>query len=131
MAPPGFFGSLLITSRSFEICKGGKTESFIEGIQKSSPPFEKGGREGFLGMPFQNGVTASVGARGPERNAPEASVGLPLDPEDPRVFPPEGAGGIFPAQPPEKSTPYDSKRAGQAPGPWNPLALTPYLFSKS
>jgi hypothetical protein len=22
-------------------------------MQKSSPPFEKGGREGFLGMPFQ------------------------------------------------------------------------------
>jgi hypothetical protein len=32
---------------------GEKAESFIEGIHKSSPPFEKGGREGFLGMPFQ------------------------------------------------------------------------------
>jgi len=26
---------------------------FIKGVQKSSPPFEKGGREGFLGMRFQ------------------------------------------------------------------------------
>ena len=33
--------------------RGEKAESFIEGIQKSSPPFEKRGREGFLRMPFQ------------------------------------------------------------------------------
>jgi hypothetical protein len=33
--------------------RGEKAEYFIEGIQKSSPPFEKGGREGFWGMPFQ------------------------------------------------------------------------------
>jgi len=76
-------------------------------------------------------VTAFVEARGPGRNAPKASAGLPLGYEDPRVFPPEGAGGIFPAQPPEKSAPYDSKRAVQEPGPWNPLARAPYLFSKS
>jgi hypothetical protein len=40
-------------SPSSPFTKGEKAESFIEGIQKSSPPFEKGGREGFLGMPFQ------------------------------------------------------------------------------
>jgi hypothetical protein len=33
--------------------KGEKAESFGEGIQKSSPPFVKGGREGFPRMPFQ------------------------------------------------------------------------------
>jgi hypothetical protein len=31
---------------------------------------------------WKNGVTASVGARGPERNAPEASVGLPFSHRD-------------------------------------------------
>jgi len=76
-------------------------------------------------------VTAVVEARGPGRNAPEASAGFPLGHEDPRVFPPEGVGGIFPAHPTEKSAPYDSKRTVQAPGPWNPLALAPHLFSKS
>ncbi|MCX5914534.1 MAG: hypothetical protein NTV04_21690, partial [Deltaproteobacteria bacterium] len=39
-------------------------------------------------------------------------------------FPPEEAGGIFPAPAPEKSAPYDSKRAGLAPGPWNHLDLS-------
>ena len=75
-------------------------------------------------------VTASVGARGPERNAPEASAGLSLGHEDQSLFPPEEAGGIFPAPSTEKSAPHDSKRAGLAPGPWKHLALTTFLFSK-
>jgi hypothetical protein len=33
--------------------KGEKAESVIESIPKSSRPFEKGGREGFLGRRFQ------------------------------------------------------------------------------
>ena len=78
----------------------------------------------------KNGVTASVGARGPERNAPEASAGLSLGFADQSLFPPEEAGCIFPARSPEKSAPDDSKRAGLAPGPWNRLALTKFLFSK-
>ena len=87
-------------------------------------------------MPYQfgvlkKGVAASVGARGPGRNAPEASVGFPLAPEDKSSFPPEEAGGIFPAPSTEKSAPYDSKRAGLAPGPWNPLALVTHLSSKN
>ena len=73
-------------------------------------------------------MTTSVGARGPGRNAPEASVGFPLVPEDQSLFPPEEAGGIFPAPSTEKSAPFDSKRAGLAPGPWNRLALTTLLF---
>jgi hypothetical protein len=64
------------------------------------------------------GTPASVGARGPERNAPEASVGLALGYEEKSSIPPEEAGGIFPAPSTEKSAPYDSKRAGLAPGPW-------------
>jgi len=76
-------------------------------------------------------VTASIGARGPERNAPEASVGFPLGHEHKSSFPPEEAGGIFPARSTEKSAPYDSKRAGLAPGPWNPLAPASQLSSKS
>jgi hypothetical protein len=34
-----------------------------------------------------NGATASVGARGPERNAPEASVGSALGHGDKTLFP--------------------------------------------
>jgi hypothetical protein len=45
-------------------------------------------------MPFQNGVTASVGARGPERNAREASVGVPPGEEDKTLSPPKEAGGV-------------------------------------
>ena len=41
-----------------------------------------------------------------------------------------GGGGIFPAPSPKKSAPYDSKRAGLAPGPWKHLTLTTLLFSK-
>jgi len=40
---------------------------------------------------------ASVWVRGPGRNAPEASVGLPLVSEDESLFPPKEAGSIFPA----------------------------------
>ena len=76
-------------------------------------------------------MTASVGARGPERHAPEASVGLPLGHEDKGLFPPEEAGSIFPAPSTKKSAPHDSKRARLAPGPWNHLALTTLLFSKN
>jgi len=75
-------------------------------------------------------VTASVGARGPERNAPEASAGPAFCLNDQSLFPPEEAGGIFPALSTEKSAPHDSKRAGLAPGLWNHLALTTFLFSK-
>jgi hypothetical protein len=46
-------GVILGIISQLPLCKGGKAESFTEGIQKSSPPFEKGGREGYLGMPFQ------------------------------------------------------------------------------
>jgi|GEM_PF-2563320 len=76
-------------------------------------------------------VTALVEARGPGRNAPEASVGLTLGHENHSVFPPKEAGGAFPAPSTEKSAPYDSKRAAQASGPWNPLALMTLFFSKS
>ncbi|MBM4332903.1 MAG: hypothetical protein FJ117_17100 [Deltaproteobacteria bacterium] len=41
-----------------------------------------------------------------------------------------GGGGVFPAPPAKKATPYGSKRAAQAPGPWIPSDLTPHLFSK-
>ena len=74
------------------------------------------------------GAPASVGARGPERNAPEASVGLPPGRGNQSLFPPEEAGGIFPALSTEKSAPYDSKRAGLAPGPWKHLAPKTLLF---
>jgi hypothetical protein len=36
-----------------EFFKRGKSQSFIETGGKSSPPFEKGGGEGFLEEPFQ------------------------------------------------------------------------------
>jgi len=62
---------------------------------------------------------------------PEAAVGFPLVPEDQSPVAPEEAGGIFPAPSTEKSAPYDSKRAGLAPGPWNPLALVIPLSSRS
>jgi hypothetical protein len=80
---------------------------------------------------FKNGGNASLGARGSGRNAPEASVGFPIVSEDKSSFPPEEAGGIFPAPSTEKSAPYDSKRAGLAPGPWNPLAQETNLSSKN
>jgi len=44
-------------------------------------------------------VTAFVEARGPGRNAPEASAGLPLGHENHRVFPPKGAGISSPPNP--------------------------------
>src|SRR3972149_1039164 len=69
--------------------------------------------------------------RGPERNAREASVGFPPGHKDKRLSPSEEAGGIFPALSPEKSAPYDSKRAGLAPGSWKPLAPASQLSSKS
>jgi len=75
-------------------------------------------------------VTALVEARAPGRNAPEASVGLTLGHENPSVFPPKEAGGVFPAPSTQKSAPHDSKRATQTPGPWVPLAVTPRLFPK-
>jgi hypothetical protein len=59
------------------------------------------------------------------------SVCLYLGQGDQSLFPPEEAGGIFPALSTEKSAPYDSKRAGLAPGPWNPLALVEHLSSKN
>jgi len=80
---------------------------------------------------WKNGVTASVGARGPERNAPEASVGLSLGHGDQSLFPPEEAGGSFPDPSTKKSAPYGSKRAGLAHGPWNHLAFMALLFSKN
>jgi|GEM_PF-2076201 len=58
-------------------------------------------------------------------------LGFPLILEDKSLFPPEEAGSIFPAPSTEKSVPYDSKRAGLAPGPWNPLALVTHFFSKT
>jgi len=79
----------------------------------------------------KNGGNASVWARGPGRNAPEASAGLPLGPKDRGPFPQEEAGGIFPALATEISPPYDSKRSGLAPGPWNHLALTNLFFQRT
>ena len=58
-------------------------------------------------------------------------LGFPLPPEDQSSFPPEEAGRIFPAPSTEKSAPYDSKRSGLVPGPWNPLALETHLSSKN
>ena len=72
-----------------------------------------------------------VRARGPERNAPEASVGLSLGHGQKSLFPPEEAGGIFSAPSTKKSAPYDSRRAGLAPGPWKHLALVTHLTSKN
>src|SRR4030042_3060883 len=80
---------------------------------------------------LKNRGNASVWVRGPGRNAPEASVGLPLVSEDESSFPPEEAGGIFPAPSTEKYAPYDSKRGGLAPEPWNLLALVLRLSSKN
>jgi len=37
----------------------------------------------------------------------------------------------LPAPYAEKSAPYDSKRSGLAPGPWNPLALTTPFFQRA
>ena len=85
-----------------------------------------------ISLEFRKNVgAASVWARGPGRTAPEASVGFPLVPKDQSLFPSEEAGGIFPAPSTEKSAPYDSKRAGLAPGPWNRLALMTNLSSKN
>jgi hypothetical protein len=47
------------------------------------------------------------------------------------LFPTEEAGGIFPAPSTEKSAPYDSKRAGLAPGPWKHLAPKKHLFQRT
>jgi hypothetical protein len=79
---------------------------------------------------LKNAVTASVEARGPERNAPEASVGLSLGPGDQSLFPPEEAGSIFLALSTKKSAPYDSKRTGLTPGPRKHLALTTFFFKE-
>jgi len=82
-------------------------------------------------MAFEkNDVTTFIETRGTGRNAPEASAGVPFRFEDPQAFPPEEAGGIFPASRTENSPPYDSKRADQAPGPCIPLALVPLLFKE-
>jgi len=62
-------------------------------------------------------VAASVDAGGPERTAPEASVGLPLGHGDQSLFPPEEAGSFFPAPPTKKPAPCDFNRAALAPGP--------------
>ena len=74
-----------------------------------------------MNLAFQkSGFTTFVEARGPGRNAPEASAGFPLGHEEPRVSPPEEAGGIFPAPLAKKSVPYDSPpkaESAQAPGP--------------
>jgi len=78
-----------------------------------------------------SGLTAFVEARGSGRTAPEASAGFPLGHEEPCAFPPEEAGGVFPAPLAKKSVPYDSKRAAQAPGPWIPSVFKLHLFSKS
>ena len=51
------------------------------------------------------------------RIAPEASAGFPLDHEEPRAFPPEEAGGVFPASSAKKSAPYDSNPAEAGPDP--------------
>ena len=68
-------------------------------------------------------------ARGPERNAPEASVGLALGHGDKTLFPTEEAGGIFPAPSTEKSAPYDSNPAfGGTPGPGSTWPLRPSFF---
>ena len=51
------------------------------------------------------------------RIAPEASAGFPLDHEEPRGFPSEEAGGVFPAPFTKKSAPYDSNPAEAGPDP--------------
>jgi len=79
---------------------------------------------------FAIGFTTFVEVRGPGRIAPEASAGFELGHDEPHAFPPEEAGGVFPAPSSKKSAPHDSKRSAQAPGPWIPLVLTLYLFSK-
>jgi hypothetical protein len=79
---------------------------------------------------LKNGLTGFVGARGPERDAPEASADFSLGHEDKRLSPPEEAGRIFPAPTTEISAPYDSKRPGLVPGLWKHWACTTNLFSK-
>ena len=80
---------------------------------------------------LKNRVSASFGARGPERNAPEASAGLPLVLEDQNVIPPDGAGGIFPARSTRKPAPHDSNPAsGGTAGPGTTLPLRKSLFLK-
>jgi hypothetical protein len=77
-------------------------------------------------------VTAVIGARGPERNAPEASVGPPLAHEDQSWFPTVEAGGIFPAPSPEKSAPYDSNPAfGGTPGLGSTWPLRHSFFQRT
>ena len=80
---------------------------------------------------WENGVTAPVWARGPDRNAPEASVGLPLGHGDQSLIPPERAGGLFPAPSTKKSAPYDSKRADPDAGPWKHWAFTTLHFQRT
>jgi len=50
----------------------------------------------------------SVRARGLEGNAPEASAGLSLGIEDQSLFPPAGAGPVFPAPATQRSAPHVS-----------------------
>ena len=80
-----------------------------------------GMQDSYQFMVLKNRVTASVGARGPERNAPEASAGLSLGHKDEHRSPPEEAGRIFPAPATQIPAPHDSKRSDLAPGPWNHL----------
>ena len=81
---------------------------------------------------MKNGATTPVGARGPERNAPEASVGFPLRHEDKSLPPTEEAGGIIPALSTEKSAPYDSNPAfGGSPGPGSPCPLRPNFLQRA
>jgi len=84
-------------------------------------------------MPFQNEVTASVGARGPERNAPEASVGLFVSwPWRSNLVSDRRGGGIFPAPPKKKSAPYDSNPAfGGTPGPGSTWPLRRSFFQRT
>ena len=70
------------------------------------------------------------GPGGPDRNAPEASVGFPLVYRGSKLVSSERDEGIFPAPSTEKSAPYDSKRAGLAPGPRNHLAPVDKPFFK-
>ena len=74
---------------------------------------------------WKNGGNASVWARGPGRNAPEASVGLPLISEDQSLFPPEEAE-VFSPPPPRRNQrlmipipPLAGPRALEALGPYD------------
>jgi len=82
--------------------------------------------KGLFTSSSKSGFTTFVEARGPGRNAPEASAGFPLSYEEPRSFPPEEAGGLFPAPPAKKSAPYDSNPAEAGPDPRARDSLSPY-----